>query len=193
MSADSAPSQRSVSLAEARFERLYHQHYQAVLAYCLRRTSYPDAYDTAAETFVVAWRRLEAVPQGDQTRPWLYGVAYRVISHRWRRLRRDRNLLDRIRSRSPEATDPGPEPQVVRSAEHELVHQAAKLLSAADQEILRLAMWEDLSTTQIAEALGTSVAAAKQRFHRAKTRLARHYTRLAGPDSPKAAPRGGAE
>jgi RNA polymerase sigma-70 factor (ECF subfamily) len=33
-----------------------------------------DAADVVAETFLVAWRRLDSVPGGDEARLWLYAV-----------------------------------------------------------------------------------------------------------------------
>jgi RNA polymerase sigma-70 factor, ECF subfamily len=63
-----------------------------VLAYAVRRTPDPqDAADVVAETFLVAWRRLDAVPSGEQARPWLYGVARHTLANRQRsELRRNR-------------------------------------------------------------------------------------------------------
>ena len=43
-----------------RFEQMFTEHYAAVRGYALRRTSADAAQDTVAETFLVAWRRLEA-------------------------------------------------------------------------------------------------------------------------------------
>jgi DNA-directed RNA polymerase specialized sigma24 family protein len=67
--------------AEARFEGLYAAHGRAVLAYAARRT--PDAQDAAdivADTFLVAWRRLDEVPAAQEARLWLYGVARKVLA-----------------------------------------------------------------------------------------------------------------
>jgi DNA-directed RNA polymerase specialized sigma24 family protein len=33
-----------------------------------------------AETFAIAWRRVDAIPAGDQARLWLYGVARNVLA-----------------------------------------------------------------------------------------------------------------
>ena len=49
-------------LERRRFERVYAEHFDAVVRYCLRRTTREDALDATAETFTVAWRRREAVP-----------------------------------------------------------------------------------------------------------------------------------
>jgi len=71
--------------AEARFERLYAEHGRAVLAYAVRRASdAQDAADVVAETFLVAWRRLEEMPSAEATRPWLYGVARHVLANQQR-------------------------------------------------------------------------------------------------------------
>jgi DNA-directed RNA polymerase specialized sigma24 family protein len=53
---------------EARFNRLYERHFDAVRAYAWRRA--PGLADEiVAETFLVAWRRLPDVP--DDALPWL--------------------------------------------------------------------------------------------------------------------------
>ncbi|WP_432947623.1 RNA polymerase sigma factor [Kribbella sp. CA-253562] len=50
-----------------------------------------------ADTFLVAWRRLEDVPPGDQIRPWLYSVAHRVQANHLRGEGRRHALADRLR------------------------------------------------------------------------------------------------
>ena len=57
-------------------------------------------------------------------------------------------------------------------------------MRAGDQEVLRLAIWEDLAASEIAVVLGVSVSAAEQRLHRAKKRLAR----VLSPSLPEAVP-----
>ena len=77
---------------DERFETLYRAHAQDVHAYCLRRTSTQEAFDAASEVFGVAWRRFEEAPQGDETLPWLYGVARNVLANRARAHRRRHRL-----------------------------------------------------------------------------------------------------
>jgi len=51
-----------------RFEALYALHQRTVWAYVRRRAD-PDAVeDAVAETFLVAWRRLDELPEGDRFR-----------------------------------------------------------------------------------------------------------------------------
>ena len=68
-----------------RFERLYATYHPQVFGYVLRRCGRPeDAADVIAETFLVVWRRLDDLPVDDEIRPWLYGVARRVLSNQRR-------------------------------------------------------------------------------------------------------------
>ncbi len=86
----------SVGLSEterkARLERLFDQHYAAVLAYGLRRAPRAVAEDVASETFVIASRRIDEVPAA--ALPWLYGVARRVLANE-RRAETRRDQLTR--------------------------------------------------------------------------------------------------
>jgi DNA-directed RNA polymerase specialized sigma24 family protein len=42
--------------------------------------------------FLTMWRRIDEVPEGDAALVWLYGVAYRVIGHQWRSVKRRSRL-----------------------------------------------------------------------------------------------------
>jgi RNA polymerase sigma-70 factor (ECF subfamily) len=71
------------ALAAARFEAIFRSCYPRVLAYVLRRTEGPDvAEEIVSETFLIAWRRLEALPV--EPLPWLLGTARKVLGHRRR-------------------------------------------------------------------------------------------------------------
>src|SRR5437588_5430176 len=80
----------------ARFRTLYENNYDAILGYTLRRAPQADALDVVAETFLVAWRRLERVPVGDDARLWLYGTARRVLANHVRAERRRARLGGRL-------------------------------------------------------------------------------------------------
>jgi len=62
---------------EERFSALYEAHYGSVWAFAARRVGRDQADEVTAETFMVAWRRLDVVPAAPL--PWLYGVARNVI------------------------------------------------------------------------------------------------------------------
>lgn len=151
-----------------RFERIYTDHYEAVLRYCLRRSSREDALDAAAETFTVAWRRRDEFP-ADRSLPWLYGVARRVLANQRRSAGRRRSAIAPLRV----VGDDGPEPQVVRDFEAEEVVGALQRLRSADRELIALAAWEGLSRDEIAVAMDCTPNAVTKRLNRALDRLAR--------------------
>ena len=157
---------------KVQFERIYAEHAQAVHAYCLRRTSREDAKDATADVFAVAWRRFDDLPNGDEVLPWLYGVAKNVLRDRRRSLRRRDRLTVKIGSQPADIVE-GPEPQVVRSTEHERVLAAMAKLPDKDQEIIRLVEWEGLSRQQVADLMFVSRAAIDKRITRAHRKMAR--------------------
>lgn len=156
------------------FEALYAAHRRHVVAYCRRRAAREDAYEAADETFLIAWRRFDEIPAGRE-RAWLYGVAWRVLANQHRGERRRRLVGDRlVQAAAPFA---GPEVDVVRSEEHRRLKDAYLRLEPGDQEVLRLAAWEELPHDQIGIVLGCGPEAARQRLHRARGRLARELER----------------
>jgi RNA polymerase sigma factor (sigma-70 family) len=151
------------------FRRIYEACYRAIAAYARRRLNESDADDVVAETFLVAWRRLEDVPQGDLTLPWLYGVARRVVSDRRRSgSRRDRLT---VRLRGLGGQDSMATSDIDRSDDRQVVQLALSRLRPQDQELLRLAEWEELGPTELAAVFGCSANAASIRLHRAHARF----------------------
>jgi RNA polymerase sigma-70 factor (ECF subfamily) len=151
---------------EAAFRTLYRDAYRPLLAYALRRhRDRAEADDIVAETFAVAWRRLEDLPPSAAL-PWLYGVAANVARNQNRSAQRRQRLVQRLGS---DATASAPEPAAVAGLE---LREALATLSAEDQEVLRLAAWEGLSHTEIGVALDCTANAVAIRLHRARGRLA---------------------
>jgi RNA polymerase sigma-70 factor (ECF subfamily) len=160
------------SNTDARFEALYREHAHDVHGYCLRRTSSEEAKDATSEVFVVAWRRFEDVPHGDEALPWLYGVARNVLANRARSFRRRDRLAAKAAVHHDE-TVPGPEPQIVRNEEHDELLRALSRLPDKDQEILRLVEWEGVGRDKVAEMFFVSRAAIDKRIARAYKKMAK--------------------
>ncbi len=159
--ADNTPSSPLV-----RFEALFTEHQRSVLAYAMRRTrSTADAEDAAAETFTIAWRKLDSIPT-DEPLPWLYAVARRVLANQ----RRGAGRRERLAALLHQYDLPTP----LRAGEDMdgPVFDALASLSPSDQEILRLVVWEELGNREIAQVLGLSPNAVAIRLHRARGRFA---------------------
>ena len=173
----------TVDARRRRFEALYAEHRACVLGYVLRRTgSSHDAADVIAETFLVAWRRLDDAPTGASARLWLYGVARRVLANHRRGERRRIQLAERLRGDLAGRDAP-------EAPSGELVELAAAFGSLADgdREVLALEAWEGLSAGEVAAVLGCSRNAARIRLHRARRRLRAAIVASQGP-GPDGAP-----
>jgi len=80
-----------------RFERLYGDLFTPISGYVVRRVGNPeDAAEMIAETFATLWRRLDSCPAGDEARPWLFGVARRVLANQRRGEHRRGALAERL-------------------------------------------------------------------------------------------------
>lgn len=154
-----------------RFELLFDRHRRAVLGYALRRVESPaDAADVVAGTFVVAWRRIDEVPDGEAARPWLLGVARRALANERRGHRRRFALAERLGQELVVQTS-SPQREGVEDARTSDVWKALAQLSQEDREVLLLAGWEELEPAQIATVLGIRAVTARSRLHRARRRL----------------------
>lgn len=155
---------------EATFRSLYDRHHRAILAYFLRRTDPESAREGTEDVYLVAWRKLDSLPQDEGTLPWLYGTARRVLANQRRATARRTRLTHRLLGISPPLPEE-PEPQVIRRFEEEEVLAALDRLAKNDQEVIRLAYWEELPHQQIGTILGCSTGAVDVRLHRAIRRL----------------------
>lgn len=170
-SADISFNTMDSEAASARFEQLFRAHYEPVLSYAHRRTSSSVADDAVAETFLIAWRRLESIPRDEL--PWLLAVARRVLANQRRREATQNRVALRFAAEPvandvPDSTlDPG-------------LAVAFSQLGERDQELLRLIAWEGLAPAEAARVLGWSAVRARVRLHRARARL---QSLLARPDS----------
>jgi RNA polymerase sigma-70 factor (ECF subfamily) len=157
---------------EERFRRVCEAHTAAVLAYALRRTSREDAADVVAETFLVAWRRLDDVDERTAL-PWLYAVARRVLLSQHRATRRQQAIAERAAS-EPTAADP---PHATSFGSRPLL-EALAALPESEREVLMLSAWEELSSPEAAGVLGCSATAYRIRLHRARKRLRERLAEL---------------
>ncbi len=163
-----------------RLVRMYHEHRDAVVAYCMRRAGREDALDAVAETFAVAWRKIDQVPTGEAERSWLYAVAYRVLSNQRRGNTRRSALEDKLGTVAV-AVGVDPVDQIVRNEDDQRVIEAMNELRPDDREVLRLVTWEEHPRDQVAAMFGVSRSTLDQRIHRALKRLRKAYARIDAP------------
>jgi RNA polymerase sigma factor (sigma-70 family) len=158
------------------FAGIFDRHADEILRYAHARLGPDLAEDVTAETFLAAFRRRDSydTSRGD-ARPWLYGIAVRLIGKHRRPESRYRRMLQSA------PADRLTEDFGDRSAERVTAAQLRPRLLAVldglparDRELLLLVAWAGLTYEESAQALGVSVSAVRSRLNRirVKTRKA---------------------
>lgn len=153
----------------SRFEAIFRSTHRQVLAYALRRTTdRNDAEEVVSETFLVAWRRLDAVPR--EPLPWLLGTARRVLANQRRSAGRRWPSGPNVSLERVGAPDPAP-PPLERVAERDAFASAFAALRERDREVLSLIAWDGLSVREAARVMNCTAPTFSLRLHRARQRL----------------------
>jgi len=159
-----------------RFGAVFDRHAAAIHGYISRRLGRDAADDLVAETFLVAFRQRGGYDQDQPSaRPWLYGIATRLISRR----RREEVRFFRAIARTgiDPVADPVAEPvadEGARRADARRLHRrlagALAGLSTADRDALLL-IADGLSYQEAARALGVPAGTLSSRVARARRKL----------------------
>src|SRR5215472_6715419 len=156
-----------------RFGAVFDRHATAIHGYIARRLGRDAADDLVAETFLVAFcQRARYNPDQPSARPWLYGIATRLISrHRRQEVRFFRAIA---RTGVDPSADPAAEPVAdagARRADAQMLHRrlagALAALSTADRNALLLVA-DGLSYQEAAQALGVPPGTLSSRLARAR-------------------------
>jgi len=168
----------SVLIAQSRdapeqFGLLFRRHAAQIHAYAARRLGEPVADDVMAETFLAAFRHRARYDLSRQSaRPWLYGIATRLIARHRRAEARAYSALART------GVDP-----VTESFADEVITRVTALgartqlagalarLKTGDRDVLLLIAWADLTYEEVGESLGIPVGTVRSRLHRARAQV----------------------
>lgn len=156
------------------FGQLFERHADSVYNHCFRRTgSWDAAADTTAMVFLETWRRHREVQLSTSSiLPWLLAVANNVLRRHRRAYRRHRHTLERLHPAEC-AVDHADE-VAARVDDERTMRRILHLLagmSIAEQEVLSLCVWSQLSYSDAAAVLGVPVGTVKSRLSRARSHL----------------------
>jgi len=168
---------------EQRFREIYDAVYVDLLRFVRRRVHPTHAEDVVGDVMLVAWRRLDDVPVDlSAARAWLFGVARRTLQNARRRDDRRDAVAVRLAEfrHGPADADADQHPDVV--AHRVDIAAAWPLLSATDQEVIALAVFDGLTAPEAAVVLGISPTAFRLRLSRARRTLRRHVDSTTAAD-----------
>lgn len=156
---------------EAAWEALTRQHQAAVfrLAYLLVGDA-DDAEDVAQEAFIRAYRALDRFDATRPIRPWLLSITANLARNRLRSVGRYLNALNRLLRAEPEKVINVPEASQ-QNLEAQALWQAVRRLGEADQQVIYLRYFLEMSEAETADVLSIAPGTVKSRLHRALGRL----------------------
>lgn len=156
-----------------RFGRIYDRHFPGIYGYIDSRLGSDEADDLTAETFIDAFRRRASFDAArGAVRPWLFGIATRLVAqHRRAEARRYRAL-----ARTPAEPDPGGHDdrvaaRVTAQAHREQLMLALAGLSDDDRDVLLLIALGGLSYEEVAAALSIPPGTVASRLSRARRKV----------------------
>jgi RNA polymerase sigma factor (sigma-70 family) len=155
------------------FGAVYDEHFPDIYRYIAGRLGRDVADDIAADTFVVALRRRHSFdPARGGVRPWLFGIATKLVAQHRRQETRRYRALGRVGVE--EVTD-GHETRVVNWVTAEGLQprlaKAIAALSKGDRDVLLLNALCDLTHREIAQALGIPYGTVGSRLSRARVKV----------------------
>jgi RNA polymerase sigma-70 factor, ECF subfamily len=166
-----------VTDAAQRFTLLYDQHHPRVLAYARSRATREVAEEVASATFLVAWERLDRLP--DPALPWLLAVARNLIRKHYAQAGRQQATVAVLAALAADEAPAGDVAEMV--VERAAMLRALASLPALDQEALTLVAWHGLTAREAATVLGCSRPAFFVRLHRARRRLETALSKASTP------------
>ncbi len=167
----------------AAFGQIFDRHAVGVRRYVARRLGPGSADDVTAEVFAVAFaKRASYDPRLGEARPWLLGIATRLIARLGRDEARRWRAYARITSTKPsdvaarDETDALADAIDASTTVRRLGHVLADL-SPGDRDVLLLFAFEELSYQQIASALSIPIGTVRSRLNRSRRTLREALTR----------------
>lgn len=155
----------------AAWESLMVMHQQMVFRFAYLLLGDPDdAEDTAQESFLRAWKHLKRFDSTRPLRPWLLSITANLAHNRRRSAGRYIAALMRAFRDEPRSTT-GIEETSVQHVEANELWKAVKNLNPADQQIVYLRYFLELSVTETAQALQVAEGTVKSRLSRALEKL----------------------
>lgn len=157
---------------------LFARHYDAVARFFRNKVG-AEAPDLVQKTFLGCLESIERFRGSGSFRSFLFAVAYRQLCKHYRTRSTERDRFD-VGSVTAYDVDPTPSRVLAQRQEQRLLLEALRRIPIAYQVVLELHYWEQMSASEIAEALGDPLGTIKSRIRRGRELLEEQITTLAG-------------
>jgi RNA polymerase sigma-70 factor (ECF subfamily) len=164
-----APSARGVSVAQAPFEEIYREHFDFVWRNVRRLgVSEASADDAVQDVFVVVHKRRAEFEGRSSIRTWLFGILAHVArDYRRSRVRQATKVEAMVAEAEPDVA-PTPADLLARRQAAQLLEDLIDQMDEPKRAIFVLVELEQMSVSDIADALGLNVNTAHARLRAAR-------------------------
>lgn len=153
------------------FRQLVTRHQRSALTLAYRMLgNHDEAEDAVQDAFVKVFKSLDTFAQGSAFWPWLRRTVINCCIRRMSNITHTDDIDTLLDAKQPKVESA--EIEVLRKCDSQELRSAIKDLPFDYRNVLVLRYQEDLSTPEIAQALGVSAGAVRVRLHRALRMLA---------------------
>jgi RNA polymerase sigma-70 factor (ECF subfamily) len=160
---------------------LYNATFASIYRFACRNGALPaDAEEITQKTYLIAYRKLNEVPNVDNVTSWLFGISIRVVRehYRWQRVRRLKAwMLPGSAGAEPEEPK-SPESTTEAAILHLRIHQVLAAMSHKLREVLVLVDIEDLDLQEAAKVLRIPINTVRSRRRLAHEDFRRRWLAL---------------
>jgi len=158
------------------FASVYEQHFTFVWR-CLRSLGVSPAVldDAAQDVFLVVHRRLATFEGSSSFRTWLFGIVRHVAFNYRRTVQRKTGRAQQLGGNLPSSA-PSPHDNAEANEVTAFIERFLASLDDKKREVFALAVLEELSIPEVAEALGIPLNTAYTRLRRAREDFRRAFS-----------------
>jgi RNA polymerase sigma-70 factor (ECF subfamily) len=158
------------------FQSIFDRYSRPILSFIYDMTGKRDvAEELAQETFVRAYRGLNALHDAEKLSTWLFGIARNCALEHLRARRRDANKveMDDPSVLNLSNSEPLPEGQLLNKEFNEVIKRALASLDEDKRMVFTLKVFHQRSYEEIADITGFSIPKLKTDLHRARREMRR--------------------
>jgi RNA polymerase sigma-70 factor (ECF subfamily) len=177
------PAAPAVDDARVRFEAIYRHELAWVVRTVERLGARPrDLEDLVQDVFVAFYRTMDGYDPTRPLRPWLFGIAFRVISDYRRKASFAREAPDQARAEEASVVGPTPVDSLEAAEKRRLVLSALDALPLDQRAIFVAVELDERAVPEVAADLGIPLNTAYSRLRLGRQRFAAAVERLSAHD-----------
>ena len=131
----------------------------------------PLAEELAQETFVRAYKNLDALRDEARLSTWLFGIARNVARESLRKSRRDAHRVDFTHLLSLRDSRPTPAKELLNQELTDVIREALMTLDEDKRVVFTLKVYEQRSYDEISEITGFSIPKIRNDLYRARAEM----------------------